>query len=112
MHTFLAYLLLGGIFLMRNCDQGIGRSQFTLAGGAAELVARIAVSSTLPAAIAGGVVSASAPSLAFYALCAADPAAWLATDIILAIPFIKNILRQDYRYLYGEHHRRKAEKAL
>ena len=38
--------------------------------------------------------------------------AWLATDIILAIPFIKNILRQDYRYLYGEHHRRKAEKAL
>lgn len=109
---YAMYLLLGGIFLMRNCDQGIGRSQFTLAGGAAELVARIAVSSTLPAAIAGGVVSASAPSLAFYALCAADPAAWLATDIILAIPFIKNILRQDYRYLYGEHHRRKAEKAL
>ena len=91
---YAMYLLLGGIFLMRNCDQGIGRSQFTLA------------------AIAGGVVSASAPSLAFYALCAADPAAWLATDIILAIPFIKNILRQDYRYLYGEHHRRKAEKAL
>ena len=57
-------------------------------------------------------MSASAPSLAFYALCAADPAAWLATDIILAIPFIKNILRQDYRYLYGEHPRRKAEKAL
>ena len=109
---YAMYLLLGGIFLMRNCDQGIGRSQFTLAGGAAELVARIAVSSTLPAAIAGGVVSASAPSLAFYALCAADPAAWLATDIILAIPFIKNILRQDYRYLYGEHHRRKAEKSV
>lgn len=108
---YAMYLLLGGIFLMRNCDQGIGRSQFTLAGGAAELVARIVVSSALPAAIAGGAVSASAPSLAFYALCAADPAAWLATDIILAIPFIKNILRQDYRYLYGEHHRGNAKKA-
>ena len=49
--------------------------------------------------------------LTLNALCAADPAAWLATDIILAIPFIKNILRQDYRYLYGEHHRHRASKA-
>ena len=32
---YAMYLLLGGIFLMRNCDQGIGRSQFTLAGGGA-----------------------------------------------------------------------------
>ena len=108
---YATYLLLGGIFLMRNCDQCIGRSQFTLAGGAAELVARIVVSSTVPAAVAGAAVSAAVPALAFCALCAADPAAWLATDIVLAIPFIKNILRQDYRYLYGEHHRRKAEKA-
>lgn len=107
---YAMYFLLGAIFLMRNCDQGIGRSQYTLAGGAAELVARIVVSTLLPAAIAGGEVSAAASPLAFYALCAADPAAWLATDIVLGIPFVKNILRQDYCYLYGERHHRKAAK--
>ena len=108
---YTMYLLLGGIFLMRNCDQGIGRSQFTLAAGAAELVARIAVCTFLPAAVAGGVVSAASDPLAFTALCAADPAAWLAADLVLGIPFVKNILRRDYRYLYGEHHRRKEEKS-
>ncbi len=108
---YAMYPMLGGIFLMRNCDQGIGRPSYTLAAGAAELVARILVSSFLPAFLAGGAVSAAAPALAFYALCAADPAAWLAADLVLGIPFVKNILRKDYRYLYGEHHHRKASKA-
>ena len=108
---YAMYLLLGGIFLMRNCDQGIGRSQFTLAAGAAELIARITVCSFLPAAFAGGTVSASAAPIAFYALCAADPTAWLAADLVLGIPFVKNILHQDYSFLYGEHHRRKNAKA-
>ena len=43
-------------------------------------------------------MSASASPLAFYGLCAADPAAWLVADIALSIPFVKNILRQDYSY--------------
>ena len=106
---YATYVLLGGIFVLRNCDQGIGRSQYTLAAGAAELVARIAVSMILPAAIAGGAVSAFASPLAFYALCAADPAAWVASDLVLGIPFVKNILREDYRYLYGEHHHKHAK---
>ena len=105
---YAMYVFLGGIFLMRNCDQGIGKAQFTLGAGAAELVARIAVSTFLPAAVAGGAVSAGSSPLAFYALCAADPAAWIAADIVLCIPFIRHILRCDYRYLYGEHHRGKA----
>ena len=96
---------------MRNCDQGIGRASFALIAGAAELVARMIVSTYLPAAIVGGAVSASASPLAFYGLCAADPAAWLVADIALSIPFVKNILRQDYSYLYGEHHRHRASKA-
>ena len=50
-------------------------------------------------AIAGGAVSAAAPPLAFYALCAADPMAWIASDAVLLTPFIRNILRQDYKYL-------------
>ena len=105
---YAMYVFLGGIFLMRNCDQGIGKAQFTLGAGAAELVARIAVSTFIPAAVAGGAVSAGSSPLAFYALCAADPAAWIAADIVLCIPFIRHILRCDYRYLYGEHHRGKA----
>ena len=108
---YAMYVFLGGIFLMRNCDQGIGKAQFTLGAGAAELVARIAVSTFLPAAVAGGAVSAGSSPLAFYALCAADPAAWIAADIVLCIPFIRHILRCDYRYLYGEHHHEKAARA-
>ena len=96
---YAMYLFLGFIFVVRNCIQGIGRSRFVLGAGAAELVARIAVCLTLPAAVAGGVVSAQANSLAFYALCAADPMAWIAADIVLAIPFFRNILRRDYRYM-------------
>ena len=96
---YAMYLFLGFIFVVRNCIQGIGLSRFVLGAGAAELVARIAVCLTLPAAVAGGVVSAQANPLAFYALCAADPMAWIAADIVLAIPFFRNILRRDYRYM-------------
>ena len=68
--------------------------------GAAELVARIAVCMFLPQLFAGGAVGVNAPPLAFYALCAADPCAWIAADAVLSISFIRNILRQDYRYMY------------
>ena len=44
------YVFLGFIFVMRNCVQGIGRPQFILGAGAAELVARVAVCLLLPAA--------------------------------------------------------------
>lgn len=96
---YAMYLFLGFIFIVRNCVQGIGRSSFVLGAGAAELVARIVVCLTLPAAVAGGSVSAEAPALAFYALCAADPVAWIAADVVLAVPFVRNILRRDYRYM-------------
>ena len=96
---FSMYLFLGFIFVVRNCVQGIGKSQFVLGAGAAELVARIAVCLLLPVAVAGGTVSADAPALAFYALCAADPMAWIAADAVLAVPFVRNILRKNYSYL-------------
>ena len=66
-------------------------------------MARIAVCLLLPAAVAGGVVSAEAPPLAFYALCAADPMAWIAADAVLSVPLIRNIFRMDYGYLRREH---------
>ena len=96
---FAMYLFLAFIFVIRNCVQGIGRSAFVLGAGAAELVARIALCLLLPAAVAGGTVSADAPALAFYALCAADPMAWIAADAVLAVPFVRNILRKNYSYL-------------
>ena len=96
------YLFLGCIFVWRNCVQGIGRTQFVLAAGAAELVARVAVCMLLPAALAGGEVTAAAPDSALIALCFADPAAWIAADIVLGIPLFKNIMRCDYGYAYGE----------
>lgn len=95
MYPFLAF-----IFVMRNCVQGIGRPQFILGAGTAELVARVTVCLLLPPAIAGGAVSAAAPMLAFYAMCAADPVAWMSADAVLSVPFIRNILRSDYRYFY------------
>lgn len=98
---FALYPFLGGIFLFRNCAQGIGQSPFVLGAGAAELVARIAVCSLLPAAVAGGAVTAQAPALAFYALCAADPLAWIAADAVLCVPLIRNILRMNYGYLHS-----------
>ncbi len=95
---FAMFLFLGFIFVVRNAVQGIGKSGFVLAAGGAELVARILVCTFLPAAFAGGEVSAAAPAIAFYALCAADPCAWIASDLVLSIPFVRNICRMNYRY--------------
>ena len=69
------YLFLGFIFLVRNCVQGIGKPQFVLGAGAAELLARVSVCLLLPPMFAGGTVSAAAPASAVYALCFADPVA-------------------------------------
>lgn len=94
------YAFLGFIFVSRNCVQGIGKPQFVLGAGAAELVARVAVCLLLPAALAGGTVSAEAPQAAVYGLCTADPCAWMAADAVLLYPFLHKILKEDYRYLY------------
>ena len=92
---------------VRRCGPVIGRThtngkpQFVLGAGAAELVARVAVCLLLPAALAGGVVSAEAPQAAVYGLCVADPFAWMSADAVLCIPFFRNIMKEDYRYLYS-----------
>ena len=81
--------------------QDVGTPQIVLGAGAAELVERVDVSLLLPAALAGGVVSAEAPQAAVYGLCVADPFAWMSADAVLCIPLIKNIMRENYDYLYG-----------
>ena len=69
-------------------------------------MARVTVCLLLPPLFAGGPVSAAAAPLAFYALCAADPFAWIAADSVLLVPFIRNIMKKDYRYMYkrNTHH--------
>ena len=81
--------------------EGVPERSILCGAGAAELLARIAVCSLLPAAVAGGAVSTQAPALAFYALCAADPMAWIAADAVLCVPLIRNILRMNYGYLHS-----------
>ena len=55
----------------------------------------------LPPLIAGGPVNSDAPRAAVYALCFADPFAWMAADAVLLAPFLRNIMKMDYRYLKG-----------
>lgn len=96
---FSLYILLAMIFSMRNCVQGIGKSEFVLGAGAAELIARVTICLLLPAAINGGAIDANASNAAYIALCFADPLAWLASDSVLIFPYVKHILRNDYKYL-------------
>ena len=108
---FAMFPFLGFIFSIRNCVQGIGKSSFVLGAGAAELVARIVVSLLLPPLFAGGTVSAQAGPLAFYALCAADPCAWIASDSVLMVPFVRNIMKMDYRYMHRHRIRHETHEA-
>ena len=93
MYAFLAF-----IFVVRSCVQGIGRPQFIIGAGTAELVARVAVCLLLPPVFAGGAVSAAAPTAAYIAMCAADPIAWMSADAVLLVPFVRNILKKNYAY--------------
>jgi len=54
-----------------------------------------------PPLIAGGAVNSDAPRAAVYPLCFADPFAWMAADAVLLVPFLRNIMKMDYRYLKG-----------
>ena len=63
------------IFIYRNALQGIGRGFWPLMGGVFELVARSVAAYTLP-----GV-------LGFAGICIAEPMAWLAAAIPLAIAY-------------------------
>lgn len=89
------YLFLGFIFVVRNCVQGIGLSRFILGAGTAELLARVAVCLLLPAAFAGGEVTAAGPGRfpsTRYARRTPRPG-W-AADAVLMIPFLRDIMRK------------------
>ena len=72
---------------------------------------RMGVLSAAAAALCGGTVSAQAGPLAFYALCAADPCAWIASDSVLMVPFVRNIMKMDYRYMHRHRIRHETHEA-
>ena len=77
METIILYI--GLIFIYRNALQGIGDSFVPMMAGAYELIARAIVAFTLP------------KYLGFMGICLADPVAWLAAEIPLAITYFKRI---------------------
>lgn len=90
------YFLLSVLFVWRSAAQGIGQSGFTLLAGTAELAARVLVCLFLPTAISGGAIDSQASAAAYYALCFADPIAWLGSVLALTYPFIRYILLKKY----------------
>ena len=77
------YPLLALVFLLRNGLQGMGFSQQAMLAGLSELVAR--------AAMAFGFVG----RFGFRAVCFANPAAWLAADLILLALYRLEIRKLD-----------------
>ena len=88
-------MLLGLVHVLRNAVQGISRSGYVLAAGIAELVVRSLICATLPVLVNGAPIDSTASSAAFAAVCFGDPGAWLAADIVLAIPTVKYILKKQ-----------------
>lgn len=73
------------IFVYRNVLQGIGKSFMPLMGGVFELVMRIVAAVTLP------------KRLGFFGVCLADPIAWVAAAVLLAISYFvifKKVLQE------------------
>ena len=80
------FIPLGLIFIYRNALQGIGESFVPMMAGVAELGARALVAFTLPA------------YWGFFGICVADPFAWIAASVPLALYYhstIKKLLAQN-----------------
>lgn len=99
---FSLYFILATLFVLRNSVQGIGKSVWTLAPGAGELIARVLICTFLPALVNGTPTNALASNGAYVALCFGDPGAWIFAVAMLIYPYVKNILKMDYRYAFGD----------
>ena len=96
------FFILGALFVLRNAVQGIEKSVWTLLAGGGELVARVLICSFLPALVNGGATNALASDASYVALCFGDPGAWVFAVLMLLYPYIRHILKKDYRYVYGK----------
>ena len=87
------YCILGFLFVARSAVQGVSRPGYVLGAGIAELCARMLICAFLPEIVNGAPIDASASTLAFAAVCAGDPGAWLAASLVLTLPLFRFILR-------------------
>lgn len=90
------FFILGALFVLRSGVQGIGKSQFTLMAGVAELVGRIAVCAFLPRLVNGGAIDSGASTAAYMSMCLADPIAWFLAVVVLAYPTFRYLLGMKY----------------
>lgn len=96
------FFFLSTLFVLRNAVQGIGKSGWTLAAGAGELIARVLICTFLPPLVNGGATNALASNASYIALCFGDPGAWVFAVAVLLYPYIKHIIKKDYRYALGD----------
>lgn len=82
------FFIVGTLIILRSAMQGVGKSVYTLIAGTAELVARIAISLTLPVLVNGAPVDALATKASYFALCYADPGAWTLATLTLVVPYL------------------------
>ena len=80
------FIPLGLIFIFRNALQGIGESFVPMMAGVAELGARALVAFTLPA------------FWGFFGICLADPIAWIAASVPLALYYHRTIKKLLAKY--------------
>ena len=101
------FVTLAWLFVLRGSVQGIEQSIWTLLAGAGELVARVVICTCLPTLVLGGKITSEAGLGAYIALSFGDAGAWIIDDIVLFIPYMKHIVKKDYRYLDGIKKKRK-----
>ena len=101
------FVTLAWLFVLRGSVQGIEQSIWTLLAGAGELVARVVICTCLPTLVLGGKITSEAGLGAYIALSFGDAGAWVIDDIVLFIPYMKHIVKKDYRYLDGIKKKRK-----
>ncbi len=82
------YFILGVLFILRNCLQGVERPVFPLLAGVGEMLARSLACLFLPTLVNGGEITREASDLSYIVTSLADPLAWLFACIPLVIGYI------------------------
>lgn len=101
------FFFLSTLFVLRNAVQGIGKSGWTLAAGAGELIARVLICTFLPPLVNGGATNALASNASYIALCFGDPGAWVFAVAVLLYPYIKHIIKRIIAMRWGTVFKRK-----
>ena len=83
-----AYPVLGVLFILRNCLQGVEKPLFPFLAGVGELIARTVVCLFFPELINGAPITRLASDGAYIMTCAADIVSWTFACIPLVLGYI------------------------